>query len=368
MDFSEYTGPSDEWAALEAVLPAPTPGLSAEQLKAATNKTREELAAREMVEQDLQSRVTIHDHRIPTRDNSTLEARTYRPASIDNATSKPLPVYIHLHGGGFLYGSLSSEDSICARIVVALAEQHQTPIIVLNVNYRHTPEHKYPTAWNDTEDAFHWLHDNLDSLHADGEKVVMGGISAGAWLTAATALAQHLQHPQSKGLSARPKLAGQVLMIPSLVHYNCYGPQLARMKDGGREVSSMVTNRNAPILPLATVKMFMELLGVEGGKEVEGDLRLNPGNATAKQVRGLPPTTFGVAGRDPLRDEGLLFAKLLSENGVPTKTNVFSGVPHGFRRYGEQLKVCEKWDEVMVEGIKWALGDAVPGRFEIRSF
>ncbi|KAL2832593.1 Alpha/Beta hydrolase protein [Aspergillus cavernicola] len=365
MDFSEYTGPSKEWLVLEPALPTRTPGLTTEELKAITNKGREDVAARDMMEQDLSSRVIIHDHRIPTRDNQTLEARSYRPSNTNNTNpSKPLPVYIHLHGGGFLFGTLASEDAICSRIVTSLAEQENTPIVVLNVNYRHTPEHAYPVAWNDTEDAFHWVHDHLGEIGGDGERVVMGGISAGAWLAASTALAQNLARDGE--LAARPRIRGMVLMIPGLVHYKCYRAQVERLRDPG--VSSWVENRDAPVIPLKTVEMFMGLLGVEGGEGLEGDLRLNPGNARGEQVAGLGPVTVGVAGMDPLRDEGLLFAQLLSENGVPTRTNVFRGVPHGFRRFGEKLSVCEKWDAVMVEGIKWALRDAVPGPFEIHAF
>ncbi|KAL4865920.1 hypothetical protein BDV12DRAFT_173729 [Aspergillus spectabilis] len=361
MNFSEYTGPSAEWIALERDLPKDTPDLTTEQLKAAVNKGREEVAARELVEQGLDRKVSQTDYTIPTRDNSTVEARSYRPINTD--ASQKLPIYIHLHGGGFLFGTLSSEDATCSRIVVSLAEQG-TPVIVFNVNYRHTPEHKYPTAWNDSEDAFHWVHDHISDLGGDPEKVILGGISAGGWLTASTVLSQHLG--TSAELAARPKIKGQVLMIPALVHYGSYEPQLAQISNP--KVSSWVENRDAPVLPLKRVKLFTGLLGVNGGKEVERDLRLNPGNAQPEQVVGLPPTTFGIAGRDPLRDEGLLFARLLSENGVPTKTNVFKGVPHGFRRYGEKLSVSQKWDEVVFEGIKWALSEPEPGPFVINAF
>ena len=61
--------------------------------------------------------------------------------------------------------------------------------------------------------------------------------------------------------------------------------------------------------------MFMSLLGVVGVEGAEKDLRKNPGNATAEEVKALPPTTFGIAGNDPLRDEGLFYAKLLNDNG-----------------------------------------------------
>ncbi|KAL1955021.1 hypothetical protein VTO42DRAFT_312 [Malbranchea cinnamomea] len=83
----------------------------------------------------------------------------------------------------------------------------------------------------------------------------------------------------------------------------------------------------------------------------------------------MPPTVFGVAGRDPLRDEALVYAKLLSENGVPTKVDVYPGVPHGFRRYGDGLpSACKRWDETIYEGIKWALSEpAATGKFEINA-
>ncbi|KAH8429225.1 alpha/beta hydrolase [Aspergillus melleus] len=355
-DFSRYTGPSEEWLALEATLPALPDFASLEALKAEANAGREAIATKALVAEGLQSQVSFRDYSIPARDGATLEARTYRPASLPS--SQPLPVYIHLHGGGFLLGTLASEDAICSRIVVGLVAE-STPVVVINVNYRHTPEHKYPTAWNDVEDAFHWVHDNLTEIGGDGDQVVVGGISAGAHLTASLVLAQNLGTDET--LSKRPKIKGQVLMIPALVAQNCYAKQLAKLK--APEVSSYVQNEHAPILPVTRVEFFSGLLGHPG---VETDLRLNPGNATAEQVQGLPPTTFGIAGRDPLRDEGLLYAMLLSENGVPTDVNVFTGLPHGFRRHGT-LSESKRWDAVMNRGIKWALsGPAATGAFVIK--
>ncbi|KAL4804104.1 Alpha/Beta hydrolase protein [Aspergillus unguis] len=360
MDFSEYTGPSEEWLALEKHLPA-EPERSLDELKALVNKTREDGSARDLITEGLATKVSFTEHRIPTRDNEFIDARSCRPAHIDKAT--PLPIYIHLHGGGFLFGTLGSENAACARIVVALAEQG-TNVVVLNVNYRHTPEYTYPTAWDDAEDAFHWAHEHLGEFGGDGERLVMGGISAGAWLTTSTALAQATG--SNKELASRPKIKGMVLMIPPTVHYDCYESQLKQMKSPS--VSSYEQNRDAPVLPFKRMEQFMGLLKLPAEAIKERDLRLNPGNATPEEVKGLPPATFGVAGRDILRDEGLLFAKFLAENGVPTQTNVFKGVPHGFRRYGNKLSVCEKWDEVMAEGVKWALSSPAAGPFEIHAF
>ncbi|EAU37572.1 conserved hypothetical protein [Aspergillus terreus NIH2624] len=338
-DFSEYTGPSAEWVALEPTLPAP-PDLSVEELKAASNKFREQAAAQAMVDEGLSPQVIIRDYAIPTRDGQSIEAATYRPSALPE--TQRLPVYIHLHGGGFLLGTLRSEDAICSRVVAPLAAAGH-PVVVVNVNYRHTPEHGYPTAWNDAEDAFHWVHEHLAQIGGDGDSVVVGGISAGGWLTASLVLAQHRGKDES--LARRPRV-------------------LARLRDPS--VSSYVQNETAPILPVTRAKLFMDLLKVTGGEELERDLRLSPGNATADEVKGLPPATFGIAGRDILRDEGLLYAQLLSENGVPTDVNVFSGLPHGFRRYGNKLSESKRWDSVICEGIKWTLSNPVANEFVVK--
>ncbi|KAM5344094.1 hypothetical protein ACJ41O_012631 [Fusarium nematophilum] len=296
--------------------------------------------------------VRMKDYHIATRDGAEIEARSYRPASADDAAR--LPVYMYLHGGGFFFGSLSSEDATCTRIACG------SMVTVVNVNYRHTPEAPYPVAWNDTEDAFYWVHDHIDELLGDANQVLVGGISAGAQLAAALALQQHLS-PDSL---SRPKIAGQILMIPCVVHRACSESQLQQLKDPS--ASSYVENEEAPILPMTTVKFFTDLLKIE---QLDAqDFRLNPGNASGEQVKGMPPTVLGISGLDPLRDEGLLFGKKLAEAGVPTDIHVFKGLPHGFRRFGKQLTECDRWDKVMEDGIRWALSCPDPSwTFSIQS-
>jgi acetyl esterase/lipase len=211
---------------------------------------------------------------------------------------------MHFHGGGFVFGTLASEDAICARIAVSVG------VVVVNVNYRHAPEFTYPTAWNDAQDAFVWLHGHLDEVNGDGQKVVLGGISAGSRLVSSLVLEKHL----GRVAAGCPDAIGQVLMIPSLVHADCYEPQLKKMKD--RSISSYAENENAPILPMSKIMFFEGLLGVDNADDA--DTKFNPGNATPEEVKGLPPTVFGIAGLDPLRDEGLLYAKMLTEAGCVT--------------------------------------------------
>jgi len=295
MDYSRFGKPSDEWLAVQATLPETAAPSSLEEIIAfrdKTNEGRETIAAAAM--KSLSSQISTKDFTITTRDGQCLQARSYRPFSAGEVV---LPLYLHLHGGGHLFGTLDSEDAACARIAL------DAQVGVLNICYRHTPEHHYPTAWNDVEDAALWLENHVEDLACDRHKVVVGGISAGAWLAAALVLQTDRQDTL--------KFAGQVLMIPCLVHYDCYKAQLAKL--ASPEVSSYAQNRYAPVLPVQRAKMFLDLLEVHDPDE--HDLRLNPGNAPPDQIRHLPPTVFGIAGLDILRDEGLFYAEKLHDAG-----------------------------------------------------
>ncbi|KAF2012445.1 alpha/beta-hydrolase, partial [Aaosphaeria arxii CBS 175.79] len=353
-DFTVYGGPSEEWLAVEKTLPATSLDTSIDpyQLRETVNKQRAEVS--QSVFNDLKSQVHVEDYSIPTRDGDKLEARSYRSVKTDK--TEQLPIYLYFHGGGFIFGSIQSEDAVLAKTAI------QTGVVVLHVNYRHTPEHVYPTAWLDAQDAFVWLHKNTELLGIDPEKVVIGGVSAGAQLTEALVLEKHLG--TSDVLNGLPQIAGQILIIPPAAHLDTYAEGPAK-KLKNPSYTSYEENEFAPLLPRKTIDFFINLLKV--GKVDFKDPKLNPVNFEPEEVKGLPPTVFGIAGLDPLRDEGLLYAKLLSEAGVPTDTRLFKGVPHGFRRFGAALKASEQWDLAVEEGIHWALSKpAATGKFDIK--
>lgn len=289
---------------MQATLPEPKEQTLAD-LKTTTNLGRETAAQRDMKE--FSGKVSMRNWSIPARDGYHLEARSYRLATV--SPTQTLPIYIHFHGGGFLFGTLSSEDAICSRLAI------NSGTVVVNVNYRHTPEHTYPTAWDDAEDSFLWVCDNASQIYGDQKRIVVGGISAGAWLAASLtqAISRSAMH-----ISNSAQIIGQVLMIPCLVYTACYDSQLQQIKDPS--VSSYRQNADAPILNLQRKKLFGDLLNVENPDP--RDKRLNPGHLSPREARGLPPTTLGVAGYDTLRDEGLLYGKLLAENGYRFPTHL----------------------------------------------
>ena len=110
-------------------------------------------------------------------------------------------------------------------------------------------------------------------------------------------------------------------MNPRLAHPDCDGPILKQMKSP--EVSSYKENEFAPILPMSRRKMFPDLFCPET-PALDGR-RGNLGGASPVTLKGLPPATFGIAGLDPLGDEAILDAKLLTEQAVPTDVHLFKG-------------------------------------------
>ncbi|KIX97710.1 uncharacterized protein Z520_06488 [Fonsecaea multimorphosa CBS 102226] len=346
-DYSQYQGPNPEWEEFVRVTNIPPAGLAPGQtpadLRRATNAGRVTASKTVLEASGLLDKVSWHDADIPTQDHSTVPARIYKPKGIDSSTTGPLPVYLFFHGGGYLFGSLDTEDAACARVVA----MSPNPVIVVHVNYRHTPDFRYPTQHNDAWDAFLWLGKNIASIGGDPKKVIVGGISAGGGLTAAVVLraAQDLNSGDTN-----LTIIGQLLLIPWILHPKAYPfEQLA-----SKERSSWWQNEHAPVLPHTQINMFLDVW--DSADTDPTDIFLSPVLAPDDKVKGIPKTVVVAAGMDPLRDEALLYADKLKRNGVPTKVHVFPGLPHGFRRF-ETLKASRRWDEVIVEGIQWCLSD-----------
>jgi acetyl esterase/lipase len=173
------------------------------------------------------------------------------------------------------------------------------------VNYRHTPEFRHPTQVNDAWDSYEWLATNAQSLGVDTNRVVVGGVSAGGSL--ASWVVWNAHQLQNQGQQMPLKIVGQVLCIPWLIHPDNHPGLLPGLK----APSSYEQNVDAPVLPWAIVRLFTDLLGAEDPK----DPSLNVGVASDASLKGIPKTSFVVAGRDLLRDEGLYYAKRLQENG-----------------------------------------------------
>lgn len=221
-----------------------------------------------------------------------LRARVYRPHG-----EGPLPTLVYFHGGGFIVGDIEAYDMQAS----TLAERAGT--VVLSVEYRLAPEHRFPAGTDDAEAAARWALANADRLGGDPSRVAVGGDSAGGNLAAVAA--QTLRHET-------PRPSAQLLIYPVL--------------DFANEYPSRAENANAPLLTSERMDWFNALYLPDGADR--GDTRLSPG--LAGDLSGLPEALVVTAGYDPLRDEGDAYAAALSAAGVPVRHLRFDSLIHGF--------------------------------------
>lgn len=221
-----------------------------------------------------------------------LRARVYRPH-----TEGPLATLVYFHGGGFVVGDIDAYDMQASTIA------ERTGAVVLSVDYRLAPDHRFPASVEDAESVMRWALANAARLGGDDGRVAVGGDSAGGNLAAVTA--QSL-----RGELARP--SAQLLIYPVLDFSNVY--------------PSRAENANAPLLNEERMEWFNELYLPE--RVDKRDPRLSP--LLTKNLTGLARTLIVTAGYDPLRDEGDLYAQSLTTAGVAVRHLRFESQIHGF--------------------------------------
>ncbi|PVH76490.1 lipase [Cadophora sp. DSE1049] len=328
-DYSRYGGVSDDWTAYTAAHPQPPlpPDLTPVHLQQRIN------AGRESNSREILSTINIdietRDFRCATSDNETIPLRVYKPAS--TPVGVKLPVFIFYHGGGYCFGTLSSEDGFCSWIV------EKVGIVVVNVCYRHTPQWKWPAQREDSYNSLNWVFDNIHEVGGDKDQVFVGGRSSGSNLAAGITFRD--------AETGSKRIKGLILDLPHTCHTDAFPLHLITY---GKD--SFTENFDAPILPSSRIKFFNELLDVKDPREQYYSVLLAPGN----ELSSFPPTHFLIAGRDPLRDEALLFEEKLRQLGVKTGVNLYLGVPHGFRRFGE-LEASRQYDQDLVNAFAWLL-------------
>lgn len=240
---------------------------------------------------------------IPSPDGD-IPARVYTPKAprLSNGLS---PCLVFFHGGGWVIGNLESHDVVCRKLA------HEGQLIVIAVDYRLSPEAKFPAAVDDAIAATAWIAKNAQQLGIDASKISVGGDSAGGNLAAVVAI-----HARDNN---GPKLAGQVLIYPGTDF------RMTHPSHSEPETSILLTH--------SVIRWFKDHY-LNGPEDVE-DWRASP--ARVEKLEGLPPAFVLTAGADPLRDEGDEYAKRLGDAGVAVKHRTFPGQFHGFFTMGKLL-------------------------------
>ncbi|CCE04353.1 putative lipase/esterase [Bradyrhizobium sp. STM 3843] len=236
--------------------------------------------------------------------HGAIPARLYRPTTLRQAGGFA-PALVFFHGGGWVIGDLDSHDVVCRMLA------HEAELIVISVDYRLAPEHKFPAAIDDAISATQWVADNAAALGIDPTQLCVGGDSAGGNLAAVVALSAR----DADG----PTIAGQVLIYPAT--------DFAMSHPSHREPETSV------LLTHSVIRWFRDHYLTSAADE--HDWRASP--ARAETLAGLPPAYVLTAGADPLRDEGNDYAQRLRDAGVPVTDRFFPGQFHGFFTMGKLL-------------------------------
>ncbi len=254
-------------------------------------------AAFGMIDNKRRAGVTVKELTVPAADGTPLEARLYTPPG---ATGNE-PLIVYFHQGGCVIGGAWTCDNWCSIL------SDEAKAVVLNVDYRHAPEAKFPASVDDTLAAYDWARANAKSLGADGKRIAVGGDSAGGYLSAVIC--------QAAKKAGKPQPTLQLLIYPCT--------------DWTAEGGTMVTMADAYPLTKDMMEWFAgHYLNDESEKS---DWRVSP--ALLPEHEGLAPALIYTAGFDPLTSQGAAYAELLRKNGVDVTYRCYDTLSHSFTAF-----------------------------------
>ncbi len=226
--------------------------------------------------------------------------RLYRPTGADAAAA--LPAMVYFHGGGWTMGDLDTHDVLCRQLCSGAG------VVVIAVDYRMGPEHRFPAAVHDCVEATRWVQSQAADLGLDATRLAVGGDSAGGNLAAVVALSLR----DAADAAAWAPLAFQLLIYPA-TDMRALAPSHQR-------------NGQGYVLTADTIAYFRGHYIADPAQWA--DWRASP--LLAADHTHLPPALVLTAGYDPLVDEGRQYADKLSAAGTPCQTVCFERQIHGF--------------------------------------
>lgn len=260
----------------------------------------------------------IDDRQVPeSGDHPAVAVRVIAPAQ-----RRSDAVLLWMHGGGFSSGHHEDDDIVTGPWVRAAG------CTVVSVGYRLAPEHAHPAASDDCYAALEWLASASAPLGFVPSSILVGGISAGGALAAATA---------QRARDARgPAICFQLLIVPCADNRSAT-PSMLAFND------TRQWHREANIRAWA----------IYAGGDGEVSPYAAPGRA--RDLSGLPPAYVEIAGVDPLRDEGIEYAMRMMQAGVPVELHLYPGAFHASTYLQPQAEISVRARSDTLEALQRAL-------------
>lgn len=268
----------------------------------------------------------VAEHHFLARDGAPVRIRLYAATDDDDA----LPTLLYFHGGGFTIGSIESHDAVCRMLA------HDAGCLVASVDYRLAPEHRFPTAAHDAQDALLWLLDHAEALGVDRSRLAIGGDSAGGTLAAVTAI--------------RAREAGIACVLQLLIY-----PGTKRDDD----TPSRRSLAEGYLLDATTIAWFFDQYVPDPRQR--DDWRYAPLDGRGPdggpvRLDGVAAACLVTAGYDPLHDEGVAYANRLAEAGVPVRRLDYPGMIHGFLQFAGAIPAARAAHRDLAAVLRHAFG------------
>ncbi|UED72379.1 alpha/beta hydrolase [Brevibacillus sp. DP1.3A] len=245
------------------------------------------------IEVELAPLAKVEDKLIPAGADAETNIRMYTPEG-----QGPFPLFVYYHGGGWVIGDLETVDASCRMLA------HLSGRIVVSVDYRLAPEHKFPVPVADSYAALKWVSENASSINGSASDLVVGGDSAGGNLSAVLSLLAKDQNG--------PAIKAQVLIYP-VTDMRFDSPSYMEFQEGfglNRDLMLWFSNH---------------YINHEYDK---GNPYVAP--LSARDLSNLPPAIVITAECDVLRDEGMAYAERLKNAGVKVEAVCEKGLVHGY--------------------------------------
>lgn len=229
-------------------------------------------------------------------DGKPLQLTVVRPAGAKGV----LPAFMFFHGGGWILGDYPTHERFVRDLVA------DSGAAAVFVNYTPSPEARYPVAIKEAYAATKWVAEHGAEIQVDGSRLAVAGNSVGGNMAAVVALVAKA--------NGGPKLRAQVLFWP--------------VTNANFENASYDEFANDHFLTKGMMNWFWDAYTTDPKQRRE--IHASPLQATAEQLRGLPPTLVQTAEKDVLRDEGEAYARKLDAAGVPVVATRYNGMIHDF--------------------------------------